>query len=67
MAYAPDLAMPAQHLANQVHQILDGASPGDLPIFQATKFDVILNQGSAKALGFAFPPSLLARADEVIE
>ena len=67
MAYAPELDQPARHLARQVHEILNGTKPGELPIFQATKFDLVLNQQAARALGINFPQALLARADEVIE
>lgn len=67
MAYAPDLDQPARHLARQVHEILNGTKAGDLPIFQATKFDLVLNQQAARRLGINYPQALLARADEVIE
>ena len=67
MAYAPELAGPARHLASQVHQILNGMKPGEMPIFQATKFELVLNQQAARSLGINFPQALLARADEVIE
>lgn len=67
MAYAPELNEPARHLARQAHQILKGSKPGEIPIFQATKFELVLNQRAARSLGISFPPVLLARADEIIE
>jgi putative tryptophan/tyrosine transport system substrate-binding protein len=67
MAYAPDLVEILRHLANQIAQILRGTSPGDLPFYQPTKFELVINLKTAKALGVTFPPSILARADEVIE
>jgi putative tryptophan/tyrosine transport system substrate-binding protein len=66
MAYAVDLAELLRRMADDVHQILKGAKPGDIPIYQATKF-VLINLKTAKALGLDIPPTLLARADEVIE
>jgi len=67
MAYAPDLGELAQRLADNVHQILNGAKPGDIPIYQPTRFQLVVNLKAAKTLGLTMPPTLLARADEVIE
>jgi putative ABC transport system substrate-binding protein len=67
MAYGPDLVELWRRLANDVHQILNGAKPGDIPIYRPTKFEFVINMKAAKALGLTVPPALLARADDVIE
>ena len=67
MAYAPDLAEMALHLATTTARFLRGARAEDVPIQQATKFALIVNLATAKALDLTIPPTLLARADEVIE
>jgi putative tryptophan/tyrosine transport system substrate-binding protein len=67
MAYGTDLAELWRRLADDVHEVLNGAKPGDIPIFQPTKFEFLINLKSAKELGLTIPPSLLAIADEVIE
>ena len=67
MAYAPDLTELARHFAQQVYEILNGANPGDIPIYQPTKFELVINLKTAKGLGLTIPQSILTRADEVIE
>jgi putative tryptophan/tyrosine transport system substrate-binding protein len=67
MAYEADLGEARRRMADDVHQILNGTKPGDIPIYQGTKFHFIINLNAAKAIGLTLPPSLLARADEVIE
>src|SRR4030081_766129 len=67
MAYAVDLAELLRRMADDVHQILRGAKPGGIPIYQATKFELLINLKTAKVLGLPLPPALLARANELIE
>ena len=67
MAYGSDRAETARQIANDVHQIFGGIKPGDTPIYQPTKFELVMNLRTAKALGLTLPQSLLALADEVIE
>jgi len=67
MSYAPAMAYLYRRAAVYVDKILKGTKPGDLPVEQPTQFELIFNMKTAKALGLAVLPSLLARADEVIE
>jgi putative ABC transport system substrate-binding protein len=67
MAYAVDLGELGRRIADDVHQILDGAKPGDIPIYQPTKYELVIKLRAAKVLGLTLPPALLAAADEVIE
>ena len=67
LSYSPDRADLYRRAAGYVDKILKGAKPAEMPVEQATKFELIINMKTAKAPGLTIPPSLLQRADQVIE
>jgi putative tryptophan/tyrosine transport system substrate-binding protein len=67
ISYGPDSVDPSRQAAGYVDRILKGEKAADLPVQSATKYELVINLNAAKAIGLTVPPSLLFRADEIIE
>jgi len=67
MAYGVDVIDLMRRVANMTSEVLRGAKPGDIPFYQQTKYELVLNQKAARSFGLEFPPALLMTADDVIE
>jgi len=67
MAYEGDLGEAGRRMADDVHEILNGTKPGDIPIYQLTKFQLIINLKAAQAISLILPSTVLEAADDLIE